>query len=335
MKIRFIAIAIALAAPCGITRGATGDGAGTDAAYEQMVNGLIAVNYYNEYLQEIIVDARHYLAEGLTEAMERLDQFVSAGKYDGASPVFTSNWRNAKEILSLPTRVPNWYAPADLKLFKGGIDQIRKDTDELLKMCEELQKYFQYNGGWKEDKCGKYTSLKPRMKELVASVGKSTAALDRRALEMAVAGEKLYWARDKALGYFVRAMKADVDNVHAIEALIKNPALQKEGNADAAATLPKIEKILAELKKSLEENTTLSTPALTEDLKKKKDRFYSYWIKKIVEDTGQHILPGLQKGLLTADDIDRVRADYIGRAYDEFITIYTYDGGVAIKYRRP
>jgi hypothetical protein len=173
------------------------------------------------------------------------------------------------------------------------------------------------------------------MKELVASVGKTTAALDRRALEMAVAGEKLYWEQDKALGYFVRTMKADVDTVYAIDALIKNPALQKTGGADAAATLPKVEKLLAALKESLEKNTTLTTPALSERLKKAKDRFYADWLKKFAESIEEHVLPGLKKGALAERDIDRVNANNVGRAYDQFISYYTYDGGVAVKHQRP
>jgi hypothetical protein len=172
------------------------------------------------------------------------------------------------------------------------------------------------------------------MKELVASVKKNTDALDRRALEMAVSGEKLYWEQDKALGYFVRTLKADVDNVYAIDAFVKNLVLQKEGNADAAATLPKVEKLLGALKESLEKNTALGTPALTGNLKKQKDQFYSQWLKQFVEDAGAYVLPGLKKGLLKERDIDRVNAGNVGRRYDEFISYYTYDGGVAIKYKR-
>jgi hypothetical protein len=334
-SIKRLILVCVLATHAGIARGADDNGIEPDAAYEQKVNGRIAVDYYNQYLQEIVVDARGYLADELTKTMGRLDKFVAEGNFDGGAPGFPGNWRNAKGILTLPTRVPNWYSAADQKLFKGGIDQLRNDTGELFKICEDLQKYFQYNGGWKEDKCRKYTGLKSRMQTLVASVKKNADALDGRALEMAVAGEKLYWEQDKALGYFVRTMKADVDHVHAIDALIKNPGLQKEGGADAAATLPKIENLLGALKESLEKNTALGTPALTEKLKQEKDRFYSHWLKDYVEAAEKYILPGLKKGILKESDIDRVNADNIGRRYDDFIDLYTYGGGIAIKYKRP
>jgi hypothetical protein len=142
MKFFPLILACALAVSGGIMRGAPDTGIEPDAAYEQMVNGRIAVNYYNEYLQEIVVDARHYLAEELTGVMERIDQFIAEGKYDRGTPGFPGNWRNAKEILNLPTRVPNWYAAADLKLFKDGIDQIKKDTDELSKYAGNSRVIF-------------------------------------------------------------------------------------------------------------------------------------------------------------------------------------------------
>ncbi|OAM91504.1 hypothetical protein OH491_23590 [Termitidicoccus mucosus] len=337
MKTKLLILACVLAAPGVITRHATAaDGIAPDAAYEQMVDGRIAVNYYNEYLQEIVVDARSYLVKGLADAMGHLDEFVAKGDYGHGGPVFSSNWRNAKDILSLPTRVPDWYAAADLKLFKNGIDQIRKDTDETLKLCEDLQKYLQYNGGWKNDKCQKYTDARPRLQTLLASLQKNTDALDRRALEMALAGEKLYWAQDKALGYFVATMKADTDTAAALETLVQNPELQKEGNTAAAATLPKAEKLLETLKASLAKNANLVTPMLGDSLKNNKERFYNQWLKDFIESAEKYIMPGLKKGVLKADESERLHGagDNLGRHYDDCIATYTYNGGIAIKYKR-
>jgi hypothetical protein len=299
-----------------------------------MVDGRIAVNYYNDYLQEIAADARHYLVEELTKAVEHIDAFIAEGKFDGAAPVFSSNWRNAKGILELPTRVPNWYAAADLKLFKDGIDQIRKDTGELLKICESLQGYLKYNGGWKEDKCQKFTDQKPRILELLASLRKNADTMDKRALEMARVGEKLFWEQDKSLGYFVKTMKADTDKVYALSALIKNPNLQKEGNTDAPQTLAEVEKLLATLKESIEKNATLVTPVLTDELKRKKEKFYTLWLKQYVESVEKDVLPELKKGILKADSADRPNASNVGRHYDSVIASYTHGGGVAIKYKR-
>lgn len=334
MKKELLFLACAIVGSNGIVYGAANTEKAADAAYEQMVDGRIAVNYYNDYLQEIAADARHYLVDELTKAMERIDTFVANGKFDGGAPSFSSNWRNAKDVLKLPTRVPNWYAADDLKLFKDGIEQIRKDTGELLKICEELQKYFQYNGGWKEDKCQKYTAHKPRIQELLTNLKKTTDAVDKRALDMALVGEKLFWDQDRALGYFVKTMKADVDAVYALAALIKNPGLQKEGNTDAPKTLAEIEKLLATLKESMEKNATLGTPLLGEKLKAKKDKFYTLWLKQFITSVEEDVLPVLKKGVLKADTADRVHADNVGRHYDEFIVIYTNEGGVAIKYKR-
>jgi len=306
-----------------------------DAAYERMVDGRIAINYYNYYLQNIIVDARTYLVDELTDTLAKFDKFVAEANYDRGAPGFTDNWRNAKDILDLPTRVPNWYSGADQQLFKTGIDQIRKDTAELIKLCEPLQAYFQYNGGWKDDKCQKYIDARPRLQSLIDDLRKNTDTLDKRALEMALTGEKLLWAQDKPLGYFVSTMKTDTDNAAALEALLKNPELQKTGNTAAATALPQVEKLLATLKDSLAKNAALTTPALSDALKKQKDRFYDMWLKKFIATAEEDTLPALQKGVLTDSDTDRLRADNVARAYDEFIDYYTRDGGIAIKYKRP
>ena len=307
-----------------------------DAAYERMVDGRIAVNYYNHHLQEIIPIIRFSFLRSLTENMEQIDKFIAADNYNRGSPGFSGNWRNAQKVTAMPVRVPSWYPSADQKLFKDGLAQINKDAGELLKLCEEFQEYFRGNGPWKDDKCKKYTAARPRLQSLIDSLRKTTGALDQRALEMALAGEKLFWEQDKALGYFVSTMKADVDNALALEALLKNPELQKEGNSAAAATLPQVEKLLATLKQSREQNAALSTPMLTDDMKRHKDRFYADWVKDVIERTEKNILPGLKAGILKKSDADSMGGNFsnLSRGYDDFIDSYTYKGGVAIKYKR-
>ena len=332
MKKSLLSLALALA--CATPTLAADAARSPDSAYERMVDGRIAVNYYNNYLQDIIVKARDDLVDELTNTMAKLDKFVAAGKYDRGSPGFLDNWRNAKNIATIPTRIPNWYSDADQKLLKTGLDAIRTDTAELLKICETLQPYFEYNGGWKDDKCQKYIDAKPRLQSLVGDLRKNLDALDHRALEMAQTGEKLFWEQDKSLGYFVSTMKTDVDNAIALDALVQNPDLQKTGNTAAADTLPKVEKLLAALKDSRAKNAALTTPALSDDLKKQKDHFYNLSLKTFIDHVEQDTLPALQKGVLKERDA-YLRSDNVGRAYDDFIAYYTRDGGIAIKYKRP
>ncbi|MDR2512227.1 MAG: hypothetical protein LBD01_00215, partial [Puniceicoccales bacterium] len=70
MKKEILFIACAIVGSSDAVHGAAETEKAAAVAYEQMVDGRIAVNYYNDYLQEIAADARHYLVEELTKAVE-------------------------------------------------------------------------------------------------------------------------------------------------------------------------------------------------------------------------------------------------------------------------
>ena len=319
------------------TRALAADAA-PDPAYERMVDGRIAVNYYNRYLQDIVVNARLYLADYMTDSMKNADRFIAEGNYDRGAPGFRggdNSWQHEKDILTLPTRVPASFSDADQKLFKTGIDQIRADTGEIMKIANELHDYLGSSGGWKDDKCQKYIAVKPRLEALVADLRKNIDTVGTRALEMARAGQKLYWEQDKEFGYFIRTMQADVDTAQAIVDLVKNPELLKPGNTAAAGTLPKVEALVDTLKQSAATNATLTTPILDArgggDMKRYKENFYTRDIESFIEKIERDIIPGLKKGILKPGDVDdRFSAGSMKGTFRRFLESYP---GVTIKYR--
>lgn len=333
MKSKALIPALAIIALAGFSQNVVaGADSAAGAAYEQMVNGRIAVDYYNKYVYDIVDSLRDNMLSEVPERMVQADKAVESGNAYDAPSGLSNNFRNCQRVLTEPARVPNFYSKEDLALFKDGLEKIKADAGALVKICEEYSQYFRNE--FKNDKGKKYLADKAKIQELVTRLNASVDAVAKRAYDMAHAGELLYWKQDRALGYFVSTMNLDTQPIRKIYEIVKNPELEKAGNTLAGDAVAKIEKYLAEFKASIAKNAELTTPALNENMAKYKKEFYVADAKEFVEQLEKDAIPHLkEKGALTSADVSRATGHCrnLLQDYAKFIDQYTYNGGIAIK----
>ncbi|MDR2981923.1 MAG: hypothetical protein LBV12_06710 [Puniceicoccales bacterium] len=303
----------------------------TEADYEKYAEARIYIKYYKYLSENILTDAERII-DYVSEQKNRTENFFAKTPTVGAPPSWNISPSTFKDAVGQVTRVPNWVPADDQKLFRDGIEQMKKDAGVLQEIATQFKEYYKYNGPYKEDNNKKYAELSPKLTEALDSMKKNHGALQKRILDLASASEK-YLAADSALGPILFAMQEDLARIPELIAPVYNPELTKEGNTIAKETADKIEALNKAFKEGFEKNSKINNPDLVENLKKYNERFYkdcADLAKFIDEDIVNRLRT---KGQITTSNPSSLRglASNVTRTYNEFVSYYNYEGGFAIK----
>ncbi|MDR2463218.1 MAG: hypothetical protein LBD30_05515 [Verrucomicrobiales bacterium] len=213
-----------------------------------------------------------------------------------------------------PVRVPDWFAPEDLKLFRDGLAKIPADKAALTGARDALWPLQLGNLDAKQ-----YAGLRAPIAADLQRVEKNVAALQSRALALAEAGETRLADIDPP-GKFLLATRGDLQSVVSLSGFLSG---DRPDAAKAAGLLEKLKTSAARHAADAERSPEKIRDAITR---------FQRAITRYTDYLEKNILPELRDNGAVSDlsILDSLTGS-VTRCYDDFVAVYNSEGGHAFK----